>query len=82
MLEVDVKTDEELATETDKDSVLVDEMDVTIFELVNKSRKHSEVLHAVELDKLDDGNRYFDLLWSLAEIEADEIRRNMDLSAS
>ena len=80
LLEVDVKTDEELATETDKDSVLVDEMDVTIFELVNKYRKHPDVLHAVELDKMDGGNRYFDLLWSLAEMQADEMRRNMTLS--
>lgn len=76
LLEVDVKTDEQLATETDKDSLQVDEMAVEVFELVNLYKRHAQVLHAVELDRLDDGTRYDDLLWSLVEMRADEIRRN------
>lgn len=68
LLKVDVKTDEELATETEQESVKIDEMAEMLFDLVKKYKKHAQVLHAVELDRQDNGSRYDDLIMSLARL--------------
>lgn len=76
LLEVDVKSDEELATETEKDSIQLEELGLLIWETVNKERKHAELLLAYELDYQDGGTRAHDLILSLAIKRADEIRLN------
>lgn len=78
LLQVDVKTDEELATETEQESIKIDEMAEMLFDLVKKYKKHAQVLHAVELDRKDNGSRYEDLIMSLAELEVQKILSNAE----
>lgn len=78
LLGVNTKSDEELATETEQESVKIDEMAEILFDLVRKYKKHAQVLHAVELDRKDNGSRYDDLIMSLAELEVQEIICNAE----
>ena len=71
-------TDEQLALETEKDSILLDEVALQVWELVHRAKKESELLHAYELDYQDSGARAYDLLWSLAVAEAEKLRFNAD----
>ena len=71
-------TDEQLALETEKDSVLLDEIALQVWELVYKAKKECELLHAYELDYHDSGSRSYDLLWSLAVAEAERLQANAD----
>lgn len=67
-------SDEELAVETEKDSIVLDEIALVIWELIYRHKKEPDLLHAYELDYQDGGSRAYDLKWSLAEIEADKLR--------
>lgn len=69
-------TDEQLALETEKDSVLLDEVALQVWELVHRSKKECELLHAYELDYHDSGTRAYDLLWSLAVAESEKLRNH------
>ena len=71
-------TDEQLALETEKDSILLDEVALQVWELVHRAKKECELLHAYELDYQDSGARAYDLLWSLAVAEAEKLRFNAD----
>lgn len=71
-------SDEELAVETEKDSIVLDEIALQVWELIHRHKKEPDVLHAYELDYQDGGSRVYDLLWSLAEVEADKLRRNAE----
>ncbi len=67
LLQVDLKTDEELANETDNASSLVKEIPLPLWDLVLKYKKRSEYLHAIELDYLDGTERADNLLMELAK---------------
>lgn len=71
-------TDEQLALETEKDSILLDEVALQVWELVHRAKKECELLHAYELDYQDSGARAYNLLWSLAVAEAEKLRFNAD----
>lgn len=71
-------TDEQLAVETEKDSFVLDEIALQVWELVHRAKKECELLHAYELDYHQGGTRAYDLLWSLAVAEADKLRQHAE----
>ncbi len=77
LLEVDTKSDDELASETDNEAVKVNELALLVWQLILKAKKRAEYLHAVELDYLDGTNRANDLVGELAK---DYIRKIIDTS--
>ena len=76
MLGIGHVTDEELATETEKDSVLIDEVASMLWDLVVRHKKRAQLLHAYELDHQDGGSRSKDLLWSLVDIHIEQLKTN------
>ncbi len=59
-------TDEQLATETEKDSIELRELAVVIWRLLLLYKSRAEFLTAIELDVLDGGRRADDLVMALA----------------
>ena len=59
-------TDEELATETEKDSIEVRTLDRDLFKLVIKYKLRASVLRAVELEMTDGYSRVDDLIMEAA----------------
>ncbi len=76
MLSIVEISDEELAVETDKDSIVLDEIALEIWELIYRGKKESHILHAYELDYQDGGNRVHDLKWALVDAHVEELRKN------
>ncbi len=77
LLGVETKSDDDLASETDKEAVQVDEIALQVWVLIKKAKKRAEYLHAVELDYLDGGSRVYDLAMRLAD---EYITRVLDTS--
>lgn len=80
LLQVDEVTDEEIVEETEKDSVLVQELAFELFQLITLHKMQAEYLEAVELDWLDKGERADSLIMRLAQFEAGEIIKRADSS--
>lgn len=76
MLGIEEVSDEQLAVETDKDSIVLDEIALVVWELIHRAKKEPHVLHAYELDYQDGGNRVHDLMWSLVDAHVEELRKN------
>ena len=66
LLLVEETTDEQLATETEKDSVEVRKLDRDLFKLVIKYKLRASVLRAVELEMTDGYSRVDDLIMEAA----------------
>lgn len=67
LLLIDETTDEQLATETDKDSLEVREMALELWRLVKLYKVRAKILWAIEMDVIDDCGRYEDLIMEIAE---------------
>ena len=72
LLLVEETTDEQLATETEKDSVEVRTLDRDLFKLVIKYKLRASVLRAVELEMTDGYSRVDDLIMEAAIRESKE----------
>lgn len=70
LLGVSDVSDEQLATETDKDSVQVRELAVEIFELLVKYKRRADYLSCVEYDYTHKTNTAYNLVMEIAKIEA------------
>lgn len=83
LLRVDEVTDEQLATETEKDSIELRNLVVEFWKLIKRFKCRAEFLKCIELDYHDDGIRADMLLMHLAERHArehiDELMRDADL---
>ncbi len=67
LLGVKVAKDEELAEQKDNESIEIKELSLQIWDLIKRSKKRAEFLHAVELDYIDGTNRANDLIMKLAK---------------
>jgi hypothetical protein len=80
---VAVVTDEELATETDKDSVEVREVALVFWKLIKLYKVRAKILWCVEMDVIDNCGRYEDLIMELAQRytvdHPDELMADADL---
>ena len=85
LLLVDEVSDEELATQTDKDSVEVHELELELWRLIKRFKQRAQYLKAVEDDIKDDGFRASMLILALAERHTKEnmheLMREADLHA-
>lgn len=72
LLLVEETTDEQLATETEKESLEVRTLDRDLFKLVVKYKLRASVLRAVELEMLDGYSRVDDLIMEAAIRESKE----------
>lgn len=83
LLLVAVVTDEELATETDKDSVEVREVALVFWKLIKLYKVRAKILWCVEMDVIDNCGRYEDLIMELAQRytvdHPDELMADADL---
>jgi hypothetical protein len=66
LLLVEDTTDEKLATETEKESIELRELELVIWQLIKRYNARADLLRAVELDVLDGYNRADDLIMELA----------------
>lgn len=72
LLLVNEVTDEELATETEKDSIEIKQLHREIFRLIIKYKLRASVLRAAELDMTDGYSRLDDLIMEIAIRETKE----------
>lgn len=83
LLKVDEVTDEELATETEKDSVEVEILAMELWKLIKLYKKRADYLTAVEHDVKFGSERRSNLIMELAERYVvdyrDDLMRNADL---
>lgn len=83
LLLVDDTTDEQLATETENDSVEVKKIALEIWRLIKRYKVRAEFLRSVELDIIDDAGRADDLVMDLAKRYVDgnlkELMKDADL---
>ena len=56
LLGIQSKTDEEIVDETDKESIVVDELANHVFKYLSLNSMQADYLHMVELDCLDGGS--------------------------
>ena len=70
------RTDEELATETEKESIEIQEVATQIWRLILRYKFRAEYLRACELDYLEGGTRVYDLVMSYAVIEQERLNQN------
>ena len=77
LLAVDEKTDEEIIFETEKESILINELAGEIWELLVKYQQRAEYLEAIEKDYADNGDRAYQLVLKLANFYAKEIEENL-----
>lgn len=75
LLQVSNRTDEELAEETEKESIEINEIATQIWRLVLKYKIRGEYLNACKADYLDRGDRVDKLIWKYALLEAEQMRR-------
>lgn len=66
LLLVEDTTDEQLATETEKESIELRQLELVIWQLIKRYNARADLLRAVELDALDGDNRTDDLIMELA----------------
>lgn len=67
LLLVEEVTDEQLATETEKDSIQVKELALEVWRLIKRYKVRADFLKAVELDVIDGYSRADDLVMEIAE---------------
>ena len=75
LLSVSNRTDEELAEETEKESIEIKEVATQIWRLILKYKIRGEYLNACKADHLDGGDRVDKLIWKYALIEADRLEQ-------
>ena len=73
LLNISNRTDEELAEETEKESIEIQEVATQIWRLVLRYKFRGEYLRACELDYLDGGSRVYDLVMYYAVIEQERL---------
>lgn len=73
LLKVTNRTDEELAQETEKESIEIKEVATQIWRLVLRYKFRGQYLKACELDYLDGGSRVYDLVMTYAVIEQERL---------
>jgi len=73
LLNISNRTDEELAEETEKESIEIKEVATQIWRLVLRYKFRGQYLRACELDYLDGGSRVYDLVMSYAVIEQERL---------
>ena len=79
LLQVEEKTDEELATETEKESVMIKDIDFAIWTLINVYNHRAEILEACERDYLEgNSRRYNELVMKLAHYHVAELQSIAD----
>lgn len=78
LLGIQSKTDEEIVDETDKESIVVDELANHVFKYLSFNSMQADYLHFVELDALDGGTRAKDLVARILEYEIASIVENFD----
>lgn len=76
LLGIESKTDEEILEETDKDSIVIDELAFEVFQLISLHSMQADYLEFVELDYLDKGNRAKGLIEKLLLFEIERITQN------
>ncbi|ECI4972271.1 rolling circle replication protein, Rep63 protein, partial [Salmonella enterica subsp. enterica] len=76
LLGIESKTDEEILEETDKDSIVIDELAFEVFQLISLHSMQANYLEFVELDYLDKGNRAKGLIEKLLLFEIERITQN------
>ena len=83
LLLVEETTDEQLATETEKDSVEVRKIALEIWRLIKRYKVRADFLKAVEMDIIDNENRADDLIMDIArqhtEQNLHELMQDADL---
>lgn len=83
LLLVDDTTDEQLASETEKDSIEVKQIALEIWRLIKRYKVRADFLKAVEMDMIDGYNRSDMLIMEIAENHVkqniDELMRDADL---
>ena len=78
LLGIQSKTDEEIVDETDKESIVVDELANHVFKYLSLNSMQADYLHMVELDCLDGGSQAKDLVARILEYEIASIVENFD----
>lgn len=73
LLSVANLTDEELAQETEKESIEIQEVATQIWRLILRYKFRGQYLRACELDYLDGGSRVYDLVMGYAVIEQERL---------
>ncbi len=73
LLEVDEKTDEDIIFDTEKESILIHELAIEVWDLIVKYSQRAEYLEFIELDYDDGGTRAYDLVMKLAKFEVEKI---------
>ena len=81
LLSVSNRTDEELAEETEKESIEIKEVATQIWRLILKYKIRGEYLNACKADHLDGGDRVDKLIWKYALIEADRLEQKAQIVA-
>ena len=81
LLSVSNRTDEELAEETEKESIEIKEVATQIWRLILKYKIRGEYLNACKADHLDGGDRVDKLIWKYALIEADRLEQKAQAAA-
>lgn len=76
LLEVDDKSDEDIIFDTEKQSILIHELAVDVWDLLVRYSHRAEYLDAIEQDYADGGERAYDLVMKLANYHMEKMLAN------
>ena len=79
LLGIDEKSDEEIIFEPEKESILIHELAVEVWDLLVRYSQRAEYLEAIELDYSDGGDRAYELVMRLAKYHAELMVENSNV---